>query len=40
MGAREQEFAVELEDLVQLGGDVLTDDVFDADFGRFELALL
>lgn len=30
LGACEQEFAVELEDLVEFGGDVATDDVFDA----------
>jgi hypothetical protein len=30
LGAREEEFAVEFEDLVQFGGDVGADDVFDA----------
>ena len=38
LDAGQQQLAVELEDLVQLGGDVGADDVLDADAGRLELA--
>lgn len=31
----QQQLAVELEDFEELGGDVLRDDVLDADFGGF-----
>ena len=39
-GARKKQLAVEFEDLEELGGDVGADDVFDADAGGFDLALL
>lgn len=38
LGAREQEFAVEFEDFVELGGDVGADYVFDADAGGLDFA--
>jgi hypothetical protein len=40
LGACEEEFAVEFEDLVQFGRDVAADDVFDAYSCRLQLANL
>ena len=40
LGAREEQLAVQFQHLVQLRRDVATDDVLDADAGRFHLACL
>jgi hypothetical protein len=40
LGAREEQFAVEFENLVQFGGDVGADDVFDAYPRGLDLASL